>query len=78
MAIRHTLIHKVIEANKEKPFSIVFHKISTGEKVKLLEVVRTSVDYKARTMNVKNLVNGDVRTIRTITITEFNEQEVVY
>lgn len=41
-------------------------------------VLITSEDYRRRTINVKIISSGEVRKLRTICITHFNGETVIY
>jgi hypothetical protein len=63
---------------KGKPvsFSFKFVKKSTGEVIHILSATLTSEYFPKRCINVKIDGSDEIRTIRTITIIEFNGEEV--
>jgi hypothetical protein len=73
----HMILEKKDANGKPKAFSFVFVKKSTGEVIRVLDAICTSFDYKKRCINVKVSGSEEIRTIRTLTIIEFNDQEVV-
>ena len=80
MSIHRSAIHKIVDPTqkgiKQKAFSLKFVKISTGEVIHIVDCVCTSQYANGRSMNVKILGSAEIRTIRTITIIEFNGHEV--
>ena len=68
-------IHKLVEpAGTEFSVKFVAEK---GNMVQAAKAVCTSFHSTGRTMNIKFLPSGEIRTVRRCTITEFNKEEVV-
>jgi hypothetical protein len=65
-------LHKFVEKGS---FSIAFV-AEKGEIIVVKEAICTSWHSKGRTMNIKILASGEIRTIRRCTIIAFNDQEV--
>ena len=68
-------IHKQVEPAGTE-FSIKFT-AKEGNEVMAEKAACTSFHSSGRTMNIKFLPSGEIRTIRRCTITEFNGEEVV-
>jgi len=68
-------IHKLVEPPGTE-FSLRFI-AKEGNEVTASSCVCTSFHSSGRTMNIKFLSSGEIRTIRRCTIIEFNGQEVV-
>ncbi len=72
MVIINTL-HKMVEKGE---FSLTFV-AETGEIIHAETAICTSWHSKGRTLNIKFLPSGQVRTVRRCTIIAFNDEEVV-
>jgi hypothetical protein len=58
------------------PFSLVYVKKSTGEKISIENAVLTSWSHPGNSFNVKLLNSGQVRKLLLTLVTEFNGKSV--
>jgi ribosomal protein L23 len=65
-------LHEVVEKGE---FSLDFVS-EKGEKIKIKKAICTTFHSKGTTLNIMLIPSGEKRTVRRITITKFNGQEV--
>lgn len=70
-----SLMRKILQATKGETVNLKFWK-KNGEIVEANNVVVTSKDWKNHTINIRFEESGEFRTIRLVTIFEFNDIEI--
>lgn len=70
-----SLMRKILQASKGEPVNLKFWK-KNGEIVRADNVIVTSKNWKNHTINIRFVESGEMRTVRTVTIFEFNDIEI--